>query len=233
MAKLSDAVSVLARVSGRPEHEVAIHARRAREAGLIVQGGRGNSAADVRVRDLANLLLTFNGAEYAKDAKQTIKRYRKLVAEPIYLPTTSPKMLEAMRKLEALEGTVPSSFAFLRENQHSFGDALEQILLSAARGDLKRDMDRFEYKDLWITMSRPVLKASISLERLTGPKGLSKTRHYQVVGGSYDGPLVGTKQTVHDRETSISITQKTLFALGELVREPSNPEETVGNGDVK
>ena len=222
MAKLSDAVSVLARVSGRPEHEVAIHGRRAREAGLIVQGGRGNSAPDVRVSDIVNLSLTFIGGEFAKDAKRTIKRYRALSADKPFFRESNLKSLRlgaegVVRRIA--ENDLPSSLQFFRE-PHSFGMALENLIFAAASGQLEQQLndlsDELEFR---IEMYRPFLRAMIRLGDpfdMSGPVfAVSYLR-----SGANPGEIrntFGTFRAEHDRETIVAITGKTIFALGALL----------------
>ena len=76
MALLSDLVRVVAKVEGLEEVSVGIFARHAREAGLISQGGRGRSAAQMTVRDAANLLIAVNGCSLAKNVPQAVQALR-------------------------------------------------------------------------------------------------------------------------------------------------------------
>lgn len=57
MALLSQLVSVMAFVTGDPEPGLIVLARSLREAGYITTGGRGRSAAHMKERDAAALLL--------------------------------------------------------------------------------------------------------------------------------------------------------------------------------
>jgi hypothetical protein len=226
MAKLSDAVSVLARVSGRPEHEVAIHARRAREAGLITQGGRGNSAPDMRVSDIVNLLLTFIGGEFAKDAKRTIKRYRALIAYNRFLRRPNEKLylgIEAVVHRIAQNG-MPSSLQFLLE-QHSFGMALEKLILAGASGELERQLsdlrgycDDLEFR---IEMYRPFLQAMIRLGDPFDMAGPVFACPYMQSGANVDEirSIFGTYRAEHDRETIAVISDRTILALGALLHD--------------
>src|SRR5882672_505407 len=81
MATLSTVVSAVANVEGLDPSTVELIARNIREAGHIVTGGRGLSAAQMSVRDVANLLIAVNASSIAREAADQVVTYRELIAK--------------------------------------------------------------------------------------------------------------------------------------------------------
>jgi hypothetical protein len=175
----------------------------------------------VRVSDIVNLLLTFTGGEFAKDARRTIRRYRALSAGKPFFRESNPKSLRLGAESvvrHIAENGMPSSLQFLLE-QHSFGVALETLIFAAASGQLEQQLndlsDELEFR---IEMYRPFLQAMIRLGDpfdMAGPVcAVSYTQ-----SGTVDEirKVFGNFRMEHDRETIVVITGRTIFALGALL----------------
>jgi hypothetical protein len=78
MATLSNLVTVLAHVTGVPDATVFAYGRFAREAGLISQAGRGLGGAQMTPTDAANLLIAIGGTRITKEAGKAIAALRPL-----------------------------------------------------------------------------------------------------------------------------------------------------------
>jgi hypothetical protein len=78
MATLKDLVETAAAATLQPEATVFAYGRFAREAGFIAQKGRGKNAAEMTVRDAANLLIALGGTGITRDAAKTIRAFRAL-----------------------------------------------------------------------------------------------------------------------------------------------------------
>lgn len=78
MATLGALVELVAAAEGISRERVEAIARAVREAGLIATHGRGPSAAQMSAADAANLLIAVNAAETARDAPDTVRRFREL-----------------------------------------------------------------------------------------------------------------------------------------------------------
>jgi hypothetical protein len=78
MATLGALVEIIATVEGISSERVAAIARAVREAELIASYGRGPSAAQMSATDAANLLIAVNAAETARNAPDTVRRFREL-----------------------------------------------------------------------------------------------------------------------------------------------------------
>lgn len=74
MARLSELVDAVAEVTGVALNNVNLHARLAREAGYIQQGGRGLSAPNMTARDAAMLLGAIMASPTAKETAITLGR---------------------------------------------------------------------------------------------------------------------------------------------------------------
>jgi len=106
-----------------PEPTVAVHDRNLRTAGLRSKSGRGRGAAKVTARDAASLLVAVLGSEQVKDSADAVRRYG----------TTGAQLRPADRKaLNALGITELTALP----RDHSFIDAVEALIESAATGSL-------------------------------------------------------------------------------------------------
>jgi hypothetical protein len=118
MATLSELVDMVAQVEGLDASTVGLIARNLREAGHIVTGGRGLSAAKMRIQDAANLLIAVNASSIVREAAAQVVLYRDLVARELVWPkeTRRPKVYgtfgEALELIIecALQKKLPETF---------------------------------------------------------------------------------------------------------------------------
>lgn len=123
MASPGELVHALAEALGLPEPTLVVHDRNLASAGLRTKGGRGWAAAKVGARDAAHLLTAVLGSGQVKDSVAAVRRYGK--ARPQRQSSTKKLFKEiGIKELAAL----PSD--------HSFIDALEVLIQSAATGSL-------------------------------------------------------------------------------------------------
>lgn len=123
MPKPGEFTKELARIMGIAGATVAVHDRHLRAAGLRSKHGRGRGAAKVTARDAAHLLTAILGSGAIKDAAQTVRRYAETRAQP---RGSSAKLYGATGIVELI--SLP--------RDHSFLDAVEAIIASAASGSL-------------------------------------------------------------------------------------------------
>lgn len=106
--KLSSLVEALAQRTHIPPAEIAGYARQLREGGHIASGGRGPGGADMRLDDLANLLIGLYASPLAKTAPARLEAFR---ATPLFA--------------SQIKGEVPH-FNFLRAQ--TFGECFTAML---------------------------------------------------------------------------------------------------------
>jgi|GEM_PF-4905453 len=128
MPKLSDLNEALAKAFGMSENAITQFTRRAREAGLISQAGRGPGGAEMTLTDAVNGIIAVAGSEYAKDSAETITACRKLVLIDRY--RSRGKI--AVRPTLDLESVLLSEI----ESVHYFAEVLELLLCRAIDGSL-------------------------------------------------------------------------------------------------
>lgn len=119
--------TVLAVPLGLPEETIAVYDRYLRTEGLRSKSGRGASAAKITPRDAAHLLTAILGSGEIKHAAASVRRY----AETRPLGRGSAKKLYRSTGLDELI-SLPAA--------HSFVDALEALIASAATGSLAGHM---------------------------------------------------------------------------------------------
>jgi hypothetical protein len=78
MARLEELVETVAEQEGMDPATVRLIARNVREAGLITTGGRGTSAGQMTFGDAANLLIGVNASVNAREAPETVRKYRRM-----------------------------------------------------------------------------------------------------------------------------------------------------------
>jgi hypothetical protein len=113
MATISELVETVADVEGMESATVALIARYLREKRLIQKRGRGPSAAQMGVRDAANLLIAVNASGSARDAALVVPIYRDLVSQ----------------EFRSNQKKAPKSAG-------AFGEAIELVLHSIIKGSL-------------------------------------------------------------------------------------------------
>jgi hypothetical protein len=123
MANPIDLAKGLAAGLGMPEAQIVVYDRYIRDAGLRSRKGRGRGAAQVTARDAANLVTAVLGTGEVKYAAHAVRRYSE----------TRPQRRASGK---ALYGALGISELAALPGEHSFVDALEALIASAAAGSL-------------------------------------------------------------------------------------------------
>jgi hypothetical protein len=125
VASPGELVRKFSELLGIAERTIVLHDRNLVVAGLRSKSGRGNSAARMTARDAAHLLVAVLGSSHVKDSAQTVRRYK-----------------ETRFHKRASGGYDGSTIAALRNlpPDHSFVDAVEALIATAAEGSLETAM---------------------------------------------------------------------------------------------
>jgi len=123
MAYPVDLAKGLAAGLGLVEARILVYDRYIRNEGLRSRKGRGRGAPHVTARDAAHLVTAVIGTGEVKDAAHAVRRYSE----------TRPQQRVSGKKLYGALGI--SELAALPA-EHSFVDALEALIVSAATGSL-------------------------------------------------------------------------------------------------
>lgn len=221
MATIGDLVRVIAQAEGIDEVSVDVYARRAREAGFITQGGRGRSAAKMTTRDAANLLIAVNASPTGREVHKIVPYFRELDNDGSILST------EFFEENRNYEGVVISA-----DTAPCFGDALELLIDGSAEhvslqddlfggktpftdSKLRHDFEAVSSK--LGAIKKPVLSVSFNQKTRTARIALlnEDDPHDPIVTESrWRGPA---PETAGDQETTITISDKTIVAVANLI----------------
>jgi hypothetical protein len=213
MATLSELVDAVAHVEGLDPSTVGLIARNLREAGHIVTGGRGLSAAKMGIRDAANLIIAVNVSTAIQDAAAQVTKYRNLIG---------------------------TGYPWTTDACGTFGDALELLIESARQRELPSrfllrkvvgDLSKaFAAGNAEITLTfetpRPVVYLGI------GPKGtgdeakglagwglaLFKIVPEILLFQFAERPARGSPVLLIDRQEQTTIGSRTIYAVARVLR---------------
>jgi hypothetical protein len=233
MVKLVGLIPAFTAIQGLAEATGVGMARRVREAGFITSGPRGPGGAEMVDSDAANLLLGGTCSDEIKGAGVAVWRYRALFGRS--LPTESPRpdCPEPMRWLgETAQGL-------------TLGMALDRLIGMARTGELQtlfRDLagkhvgaqgpERDAVIDkaindlgvvfLRLEFRRPRSGATITFgEAGAGPR--PGRGPYLVTDFGYQSEFETTEELdrlqTGDRMETVTVSHRTLFALGEALRQ--------------
>lgn len=199
VATLEKLVAAIADVEGIDAERVRAIARAMREADLIATRGRGKSAAPMSERDAANLLIAVNVADTARTAPEMVKRYRRLRASSktwrAYFGTEFEKLLSAART-----GTMADVVA----------DLVRLAPGCSALASNRYDAEEYEIE---IRFRKPISEVTLYV---TAPRG-GKADAISTI--RFSERAENSSATVSDRIVNVSITERTIFAVGELLRD--------------
>ncbi len=193
MATLQALVGAIAEVEGINFERVRDIARKLRENHLIATDGRGTSAAKMSARDAANLLIGVNIADTARTAPDLVRRYRRLRAGS----GTSGAFFG--RELAKLISAVGAGTVAV------FADTLEYVAVRPARSDQRGAID---YR-ITVRFEKPVPVVRLFV-RWAGGQGADRTDFFERSENSPVG--------ISDRLVEVTITGRTLSAVGRLLR---------------
>lgn len=187
-------VHAMATITNEPEETLVIHDRNLANAGLRTKGGRGWSAAKVTPRDAAHLLIAVMASPRVKDSVATVERYAK----------SSPRLTDSSPKL--FGGLGVSELTDLPAD-HSFIDALERLIASAATGSLAGASPSIEVAAL--------MPGTLGDIRIAGTgKKVSRQVRYAAT------PKSATGKTLNDLERYSRISDRTILSIAKLFEQP-------------
>ncbi|BBO08495.1 MULTISPECIES: hypothetical protein [Bradyrhizobium] len=194
MATLSQLVAGIAAVEGIDAERVGAIARAVREEGLIKTSGRGPSAAQMDECDAANLLIAVNTADTARTAPGVVKQYRALQARRDRTSEFGSEFEELLSaaKAELLADYATKVVSLLGTRRHILG---------------KRHYPNEAY-EFSITFEKPVPSVLLHV-------GASRAKPHFI--SFYDRQEL-TIKTAGDRRESTTITQRTIFAVADVLR---------------
>ena len=196
MATLSELVTAISSAEGIDDERATAIARAVREEGLIKTSGRGTSAAQMDERDAANLLIAINTADTARTAPAVVRQYRALQAKRDKRTSEFGSELEELlsaAKTELLADYVTKMVSLLGRRRHILG---------------KRRYPNEAY-GFEITFEKPVPAVSLRVSTV----GL----HRMDFISFYDRQQP-TIEAAGDRRETTGITQRTIFAVANVLR---------------
>lgn len=221
MAKLPALVTALAECDGRDRATIDHFARTIREAGLLPTTKRGVGSASMNVREAANLLIAIKASENAKDAAAVVRTYRTLVPFIFHNEDDVASCVIPLRRVAAAE---------------RFGDALEQLILSAAniagwmlakvaseRPELDEQslvslaISEVAWRQVEVSIARPVPYATIRIVNHSSGRRVVEFEQNFTVDTSLLMQGFYTSGHHADGKTTTTFGLKTLLKLSELV----------------
>lgn len=196
MATLESLVATIANVEGIGAERVRAIARALREADLITTRGRGTSAAEMTDRDAANLLIAVNVADTARAAPETVELYGRLRASSkTWSSNFGPELGSLISGVRT--GTMADSVSSL-------------VRLASERSRLVSRRYDAENYEIEIRFQKPIPGAAIYVAAPRGeqPDTIRFSQRAQ-----------DSSANAGDRIVHIAITERTIVAVGELLRD--------------
>ena len=222
MARLSELVKTTSRVLNFEERSVILCARYLREAGLILQGGRGPSAAQMRPRDATNLLLGVMASDTIKDAPKSVRQAREaelvyLEGRPIVRPWAGDSWSRDAQRNIKLGGRYfddVASYQFLKYNSgprslgpRSLGAALDALFDEVVRdGGLKNDAGQFI-----VDFELFVRRHELSVDVKVGDSDQAYYAYYKQLDPGLVAQRVGMR-------TMTEVGLKTIYSIADTLR---------------
>jgi len=137
MATSGALIQTVAKTCWIPEVSVGTYYKLLREAGLTSKSGRGRSAAQMSVGDVANLLIALSSGQSAKEAPAMVDRVRRFQRHRSYHKQRDGLLpgarLQSLRQ-NVLDGVISGD---------NFGTFFENLLATAAEGKLPSILRKF------------------------------------------------------------------------------------------
>ena len=223
MASPGELVWKVSELLGISEPTIGQHDRNLVVAGFRSKSGRGTSAARMTPRDAACLLVAVLGSEQVKNSAQAVQRY----SETRLHKTTSDGY--AHSAVEVLINLHPD---------HSFVDALEGLIATAADGSLQhamyQDIEEFRGEKIGfppiieVTVQTPGQIADLSIRgtTMTGygryclpdPRDQHQTLHLPAAEVEAWRAQPVEHHVATDLTQYRQVTDKTILGLGEVLR---------------
>lgn len=193
MARYPDLIETLARLDGRPFPSIDTYARFLRSGGYLSETQRGNRSTRVTANDACNLLIGTLATDSPTAAPRVVETFRGLVRLPAPpakdLPRTLGLLIQLPDFAEFLAGAIDYHRP-LRNELDEFGFELQVSRSVPAAGLMLRDT---------MGRRRKIAEWVIDVRRHGAGVGLPEAE-----GGA-------------DRRLIASITQRTIYALGDLL----------------
>ena len=165
MVSPGELVKTTSALLGVPEPTVTQHDRNLVVNGLRTKSGRGTSAAKVTPRDASHLLVSIMGSAQVKDSAMTLERYGISQAD------------DEGPDIKYTKLRVPMLAKLLRT--HSFLDALEALIASAADGSLMTGtVENGEMPNIEVRVLEPFTVGVISIQPHGKPQRWTNVRYY-------------------------------------------------------
>jgi hypothetical protein len=241
MAKIGDLIPATAVAVGASDNPVREKARRVREAGYIQTGSAGRyGGAEMTEWDAANLLLGLTCSEQAKDAGAAVQRYRHLflsTADVWTKEVREPHPDHPGMGRVTIESLCPEPMRWLGETAQGLllGDVLDRLIGMARTGELQalfRELvirqgvpDNAESIAKAIGLGMVHLKLEFQRPRPGGTIvfGERHARPYLSVEFGHLSALESVEELdalqTGDLIETAKITHRTIFALGEVLRQ--------------
>lgn len=191
MATLERLVATIAGVECIDAERVRAIARAIREAGLIKTAGRGTSAAQMTIRDAANLLIAVNVADTAREAPEVVRRYQGLLVQTEHGVGEFGYELQYLLKAARFEQMAQCLEFYARYFERE-----------ALRVSDERRTDSYKIR---VRFEKPIPNVSVYVE---GPDGT-----IVIIPFSQNGKVTPNLDGHH----AIMITEQTIFAVGALL----------------
>jgi len=190
----------LAAIMGMAEKTVALYDRTLRTAGLRAKSGRGRGATAVTLRDAAHLLTSILGSDAVKDAAEAVIRYD---ATRPQQPGSGATLYRetGIAELEALP------------HEHSFVDAVEALITSAANGALAEVSEAAPLID--IAALSPGTVGDIRIAGL--PSGITVNVRYLTPAAPAEKRKNAKAAPKRDLEQYRRISERTVLGIGALL----------------
>lgn len=244
MVKFSGLAPIITNILGLPEPTAETVARSLRPAGLLNSKGRGLGGASMTSWDLSNMLLGMTCSEQFKEAGEVVPFYRYLFGQTkrhMLAPEQREPVVDGNGLVRVLppESLCPEPMQWLADTAQgqTLGDALDRLFDMAHEGTLQtlfrqlasrhvggEGADREARFDraielgmiyLRIEFSRPRPRVVITFGDDLMPPFLQVEFGAQ---GAMETSEQLDRRQIGDRVVTVTVTHKTIFALGEALR---------------
>lgn len=211
MALASELVEAIADATGIEHATMTRYARFAREAGLLSQSGRGNSAAQMRPNDAVNLLICLLANGIAQEAATYVRNAEQMDVYHRDADHLSERHLDAGQRKQ-LRQTLPILF----DREHTFPELL-RALVESAIDDWQGFEERMGQSQLHFFCEEfeALVDFDIHLDDTPIPAPV-------IVSFSYTHPLIGRRSPNFRRSTELSFA--VIARIGQLMA--SKPKES-------
>lgn len=205
MALASELVEVIADATGTQRVTMTRYARFAREAGLLSQSGRGNSAAQMQPGDAVNLLICLLVNSVAQEAAAYIENAGRMDVYHRDADSLDERHTEISQR-EPLHNILPILF----DREHTFPELL-LALTESAIGDWQGFEERFGQSQFYFHCDEYEALVDFTIYLDDAPIPAQPI----TVSFSYNHPLIGRRSPNFRRSTQLSFA--VIARIGQLM----------------